>query len=201
MSLSADPLVIEKRAFSAMRPNCARISHNSRTKSQMKDVLQMFWRICLLRQSPAHVPTQGWFVATVVVANLITSAVVSLAIDQNVTTLEVVTRVVVGQATYAGLVWLATYLREFPNRFAGTLTALFGCDLIITVMFGALVPIFLYLGENALMILSLGYMVWSLSIAGYILAQALSVRVGIGILVALGMTVLTVATSQTAIGA
>jgi hypothetical protein len=167
----------------------------------MKAVIQMFWRICLLRQSPAYVPTQGWFVATVVFANLLTSVIVSLSIDMEADTIEIVTRVVVGQATNAALVWLATYLREFPSRFIGTLTALFGCDLLISAAFGLLLPVFFQFGDVALSILSLGYVIWSLTVSGFILAQALSVRVGIGILIALGITILSMATSQTAIGA
>ena len=167
----------------------------------MKAVFQMFWRICLFRQSPALVPTQGWFVGSVVVANLMVSLIVSQSINQAADLLQTATQVVVGQATYAGLVWLATYLKEFPGRFPGTLTALFGCDLIITAVFGLLVPVFAAVNETTLSLLSVGFMVWSLAVAGFILAQALSIRVGIGVLLALGMTVFTVAASQTAIGA
>jgi hypothetical protein len=167
----------------------------------MKAVFQMFWRICLLRQSPAYVPTQGWFVAAVVLAGLVTSVIVSLSIDQQADAIEIVTRVVVSLATTAALVWLATFLREFPSRFIGTLTALFGCDLLITAAFGLLVPVFNLFGEVALSILSLGYVIWSLSVSGFILAQALSVRVGIGIVIALGIAILSMATGQTAIGA
>lgn len=166
----------------------------------MKTVLQMFWRMCLFRQSPAHVPTQSWFVITVVLANLATSVIVSLSVDQETSTLGIVTRVVVGQATHAGLVWLATYLREFPNRFPGTLTALFGCDLIITAAFGLLVPMLLGFPGAVLGFTSLAFMVWSLAVAGFILSKALNIHLGIGVLLAVGMTVLTMATGQIAIG-
>ncbi|MGD8417214.1 MAG: hypothetical protein PVH91_09170 [Pseudomonadales bacterium] len=167
----------------------------------MKTVFQMFWRICLLRQSPAYVPTESWFVAVVIAANLLVSIVVSSSIGGAGDVLTVATRIVVGQAVYASLVWLATYLREFPGRFAGTVTALFGCDLIITAAFGVLMPMARALGDLAMNLLSLGFMIWSLAVAGFILAQALSVRMGIGILLALGMTVLTVAAGATAVGA
>lgn len=167
----------------------------------MKAVIQMFWRICLLRQSPAYVPTQGWFVASVVAANLLTSVIVSLSLSPTVDALETVTRVVVSLAVFAALVWLATFLREVPARFLGTLTALFGCDLLITALFGVVVPIGARFGDTILNVLQLGYLVWSLTVAGFILARALSVRVGIGILIALGMMVLQVAAGQTAIGA
>ncbi|MEJ2088288.1 MAG: hypothetical protein P8Y69_07405 [Gammaproteobacteria bacterium] len=166
----------------------------------MKAVLQMFWRICLLRQSPGHVPTQAWFVVAVVVANLLTSVIVSLSLNLDVSPIAVVTRVVVTLATTAALVWLATYLREFPTRFLGTLTALFGCDLILSAIFGILSPIAAQLGDQALSFLWLVYTIWSLTVSGFILAQALSVRVGIGVLIALGIAILSVATSQTAIG-
>ena len=167
----------------------------------MKTVFQMFWRMCLLKQNPAQVPTQNWFVATVIGANLLTSIIVSFSIEQTAGTLEISTRIVVGQATTAALIWLATFLREFPNRFAGTLTALFGCDLIITACFGLLVPILMPFGDNALMVLTLAALVWSLSVTGFIVAQALSVQISIGILLALGIAVLSTATSQLAIGA
>ena len=166
----------------------------------MKSVIQMFWRICLLRQSPAYVPTQGWFVASVVAANLLTSVIVSVSLDESADALETITRVVVSLAMFAGLVWLATFLREVPARFPGTLTALFGCDLMITAVFGVLVPIGARFGDGVLNVLQLGYFVWSLTVAGFILSRALDVRVGIGILIAFGMLVLQVAAGQTAIG-
>jgi len=166
----------------------------------MKVVFQMFWRMCLLRQSPAYVPTESWFVAVVVLANLLVSVVVSVSVDRQMDPLIITTRIVVSQATYASLVWLAAYLREHPRRFTGALTALFGCDAIITATFGVLVPLVSALDVRALNVLSIAFLVWSLAVAGYILAQTLSVRLGIGVLLALGMMVLSVATGNTAIG-
>ena len=49
----------------------------------MKVVLQLFWRLCLFRQSPAHVPSESWFVTTVVVANLLTSVLISSIISED----------------------------------------------------------------------------------------------------------------------
>jgi hypothetical protein len=167
----------------------------------MKSVIQMFWRICLLRQSPAYVPTQSWFVATVVVANLVTSVVVSLSLEPTTPLLGIVTRVVAGQAAYAGMVWIACALREHPARFAGTITALFGCDLLITATFGVLVPLFTRISESTLFVLPVGYFIWSLAVAGFILSRALAVRFGIGVLAALGITVLATAVAQISVGA
>jgi hypothetical protein len=166
----------------------------------MKSVFQMFWRMCLLRQSPAYVPTQSWFVATVLIANLGASVIVSISLEPSVALMEILTRVVVSQAAYAGLVWSACFLREYPTRFAGTITALFGCDLLITSLFGVLVPLFSRLGDSTMIVLPVGYFVWSLAVAGFILSKALAVRFAIGALAALGMTVLATALAQIAVG-
>jgi len=167
----------------------------------MKAVFQMFWRMCLLRQSPAYVPTQSWFVAVVVFANLLISVLVSVSVDRSADPLILTTRIVVSQATYACLVWLAAYLREHPGRFTAALTALFGCDALITATFGLLVPLATALDDRIINLLSIGFLVWSLAVAGYILSRSLSVRLGIGVLIALGMMVLSVAAGNTAIGA
>lgn len=166
----------------------------------MKVVFQMFWRICLLRQSPAYVPTQSAFVAAVVVANLLISILVSLSVDRGADPLIVSTRIVVSQTTYACLVWLAAYLREYPGRFTGTLTALFGCDAMITATFGLIVPLLSALDGRIINVLSIGFLAWTLAVAGFILSKALSVHIGIGVLLALGMMVLSVAAGNTAIG-
>ncbi len=168
----------------------------------MKAVIQLFWRICLLRQSPAYVPTESWFVIAVVAANLLTSVIVSVAIDPAASLVEVSTRVVVGQAAYASFLWLATFLRQHPERFPAALTALFGCDLLITAAFGVLVPLLAStIGTQALNLASTGFLLWSLAVAGFIVAEALSVQLLIGILLALGMTVLSVSAGFAAIGA
>jgi hypothetical protein len=166
----------------------------------MKAVLQLFWRMCLLRQSPEYVPTQTWFVATVIGANIVCSLLLSLALDAQASVLLVLTRLVVAQATTAALVWLALFLREHGNRFPATVTALFGCDLIITVCFAVLVPLTSSLGDVVSTLTFLGFMVWSLSVAGFILQRSLGVPLGIGILLAIGMMVLSVAVSEVAVG-
>lgn len=166
----------------------------------MKTVLQLFWQMCLLRQSPEYVPTQTWFVATVVSANIVCSLLLSLALDAQASALVVLTRLVVAQASTAALVWLALFLREHPNRFSATITALFGCDLIITVCFGVVVPLTSNLGNAVSTLAFLGFMIWSLSVAGFILQRSLAVPLGIGILLAIGMMVLSVAVSEVAVG-
>ncbi|MCZ6459002.1 MAG: hypothetical protein O6766_06525 [Gammaproteobacteria bacterium] len=166
----------------------------------MKTVLNLFWQLCLLRQSPEYVPTQSWFIAAIVVGNLITSALLAIAGSVEQPVLSVVTSVVVGQATTAGLVGLALFLREHPERLLATITAIFGCDLIITACFGVLMPLTSSLADTALSITYLAFLVWSITVTGFILHRALSTNLPIGITVAMGILVLSVSTSQVAIG-
>ena len=167
----------------------------------MKTVLNLFWQLCLLRHSPEFVPTQGWFIATIVAGNLLATVLLSFALGIEQPILSTVTSAVVTQATIAGLVWLALFLREHPERLLATITAVFGCDLIISACFGAIIPLTTVLPEISLNIANLTYLVWSVAVTGFILHRALKVNMAIGITVALGIMVLSVATSQVAIGA
>lgn len=166
----------------------------------MKAVFQLFWQICRLKQSPEFVPTAGWFVAVVIIANLICSLLVSMTADAELTPLTAATSIVVGQTTTAALTWIALNLRELGDRFLATITALFGCDLIITASFALVLPLTSLLPGMAALVFLL-FLVWSISVAGFILHRALKTHLAVGIMVALGMSVMSVALSQLAIGA
>lgn len=166
----------------------------------MKAVLQLFWQICRLKQSPEYVPTQPWFVLLVIAANLICSVAVSLSAESTPGLLTTVNSIVVGQTTTAALVWIALNLRDLGARFLATITALFGCDLIITAVFALILPLTL-ITPNLAPLLFLLFVAWSVSVAGFILHRALQVPLALGIVVALGMSVLSLALSQLAIGA
>ena len=79
-----------ERSLSVKRKFCATIS-------PMKAVLQLFWQICRLKQSPEYVPTQTWFVLLVIAANLICSAAVSLSAEGAPGLLTTINSIVVGQ--------------------------------------------------------------------------------------------------------
>lgn len=166
----------------------------------MKAVFNLFWQICRLKQSPEFVPTQGWFVALVIIANLLCSLLVSIAADSELSVLMATTSIVVGQTTTAALTWIALNLRELGNRFVATITALFGCDLIITAAFALVLPLTSLLPALATLVFVL-FLLWSITVAGFILQRSLKVNLPVGIMLALGMSVMSVALSQLAIGA
>ena len=167
----------------------------------MKSIINLFWGICLLRQSPAAVPGQGGFVAIVVAANLLVSVGVSLSLAESPGIMRTVTGIVVVQATTAGLVWLVLAGRNLRVRFTTTIAALFGCDLLITLCFGLAMPVLNLLGPSVLGVAALLLMVWSTTVVGFILHRAAEVTLPIGIGLALAMSIIGVSTSQLAVGA
>ena len=167
----------------------------------MKAIFNLFWQICLLRQSPAAVPANGPFVAAVVLANLLCSILVSSSFGSEVNLLTTSTSIIVGQTTTAGLVWMALSWAGKVERFVTTITAIFGCDLIITAVFSLLIPLTSALGSAVSSVLLLLFLVWSVAVAGFILHRALETRFGSGVAVALGISLMSVILGQVAIGA
>lgn len=167
----------------------------------MKPIITLFWQICLLRQSPAYVPTSGPFVALVVGANLLCSVLVSLGLDDGVDLVRTATSIIVGQTATAVLVLLALTLKDFGNRFVTTVTAIFGCDLIITACFAVVLPVASLWGNAAISAVLIMFLVWSVAVAGFILHRALEVPLAIGIGVAMAISLMSVTFGQLAIGA
>lgn len=167
----------------------------------MKAIFYLFWQICLLRQSPAAVPANGPFVAAVVLANLLCSILVSSGFGSEVNLLTTSTSIIVGQTTTAGLVWIVLSWAEKAERFVTTITAIFGCDLIITAVFSLLIPLTGTLGSAVGSLLLLLFLVWSVAVAGFILHRALEIRFGSGVAVAFGISLMSVILGQVAIGA
>jgi hypothetical protein len=172
-----------------------------RSDGGMKAIFDLFWQICLLRQSPAYVPTFGWFVALVLIINVISSTLVNVGFGAETSVLEALTGVIVGQTVTAGLVLLALSMRNLAPRFVTTVTAIFGCDLIITACFGLVLPLATQIGQMAVNLVFVAFLIWSVAVAGYIMHRALDVQLAIGIGVAMGISLLSVMFSQLAIGA
>jgi hypothetical protein len=177
----------------------------------MKPIFLLFWQICRLKQGPEHVPTQTWFVLLVIVANLLCSLLASAAVNaefaipgdtnvdgQRFSLLTTATSIVVGQTSTAALTWLALQLRELSERFFATITALFGCDLLITACFGILLPLLGFLPWARALVFLL-FLIWSISVMGFILHRALGVQLAVGILVAVGFSIVGLAISEIAI--
>jgi hypothetical protein len=166
----------------------------------MKPILNLFWQICLLRQSPAYVPTESWFVLVVVVANVVCSALVSASLDTGFDLISTLTSILVGQTTTAALVMLALMFKNLGQRFVTTITAIFGCDLLITACFALILPVTSLIGDAAVNLALLAFLIWSVAVAGFILHRALQTQLAVGIGVAMGISLMSVTLGSVAVG-
>ena len=150
----------------------------------MKPILAVFWNICLLRRGPELVPTHPFFVAAVLVADVLLSFFVALQYGAELTAIQAATRILVSTATVAVATWMMLSMRDVIGRYPATITALFGCDLLFTLLSAILVPL---AGESSSLkagIVDL-IVIWSIAVNGFILHRAMNVTVFIGILLAL----------------
>jgi hypothetical protein len=167
----------------------------------MKSIINLFWGICLLRQSPSLVPGQGWFVALVILANLAVSLLVLLPLAENPGLGTTFTGLAVGQAVTASLFWLVLGARDVPERFTTVIAAFFGCELLISLCLGLALPLLFLLGLPAVLLAVFASAVWLITVTGYILHRAADVTLPIGIGLAIGVRLLGGAASQLVISA
>lgn len=167
----------------------------------MLTVISYFWQLALLRANPSQVPTATWFVALVIAANLVVSIALSTVLSDGTAPLRIATAILVQQAALAGLLWTGLYLRELSSRFVPTFTAWLGCDLVITAVFGLLLPALQQLTGAQPTPGMLVFFFWSMAAAGNILRHAFNVGMPLGVAIALGLTMFATVISQTAINA
>ncbi len=149
-------------------------------------VLYFFWRVCLLRHDPEIVPKHPYFLFLVLVANLVCSITLSTIISGE-PALRIATGVLVSVATLASLVYLICSLRGAGDRFVWTLSVLLGCDMVLTAIFAVIVPLAQMLNEVAVLAAYATFMVWSVTVFGFILSRSLKSHMAIGVGLAFSM--------------
>jgi hypothetical protein len=164
----------------------------------MKPLVLVFWNICLLRRGPEQVPTAAWFVATVALADLLMSLLLSLRMDSDFQVLPALTYLLVNMSVIASVTWFALGIKKFEKRFLATVTALFGCDLLMSLVlvifsgFSGALDQPLTLGAVALT------GIWSLAVTGFILHKAMEFSMTAGVLMALAIALFSVTLGQAA---
>ena len=170
----------------------------------MITVIQYFWRLCMMQANPSQAPTATWFVAALLAVNVLVSVVLSTYINEDISALTVTSAILTQQAALAGLLWVALYLRELPQRFLATFTSWLGCDLVISVALALALPIFAQLNpenEAAKQVAVLPFFVWTIAAYANVARHAFNTSLGMGVMIALGLSVLATAISQLAINA
>jgi hypothetical protein len=166
----------------------------------MRSLLLVFANLCLLRRGPEQVPTQTWFVISVVLADLGLSFLVSLRVSGALPPLPLATSLTVSMATTALITWILLRVRGFAPRFPATIAAIFGCDLLFTMLLAgvalASVGAFTTTAKGIVAIVG----IWAIAVNGFILHRAMQVGLASGIAYAFAMAVVALIASTLAIG-
>ncbi len=165
----------------------------------MKAIVLTFVSICLLRRGPEVVPTHPWFLASLVGANIMISLLLMLQMEL-LQPLPALAYISASMTASAALVWFALYLRDFESRFPATITALFGCDLLLTTLLLVLLQVLPDHGSTFAQSLVALIMIWSVAVSGYILHRALQISVLAGILLALAVLIIGAGFGELAMG-
>lgn len=163
-------------------------------------LLQAFWRILMLRESPQTMPYSHFLLGIVLGLHLLAGigmGAIDLPIDEAIISAAMATLLAVVATS------LLLSLFRHGNRMVQTVTALAGCDLIISLV---ALPIYYWLAHvdkaNAdipalLLLLLLG---WNVAVTAHIWRHALGVTKILGFLFAIGYVIIAI-TLATLIGA
>lgn len=154
----------------------------------MLQIVNFFWQICLLRESPAGLPSSRFSTGAIFLAYLtIALGVVALTRPEQALS-TVIGTVITGVSLQAGVTFLLLQFKGYLHRFNATWSALLGAN---TIMLLILLPfnfIILNSGNNTILMFAdsatwvcLG---WWLAIAGYIYHKSVEVSVFQGSVIA-----------------
>ncbi len=159
-------------------------------------LIHHLWQFCLFRHTPAATPSDSLLcalvlanyllataTATILVAHFMSAAPDAAANDSSsdLAVQPIFTYLLVSAATLAALVYLACTLRQVKERFLQILTAIFGANLLQTTLsiLALLIVGFTYPG--LVIAVTFCFAVWSLAVAGYLLARGLNAPMVIGV--------------------
>jgi len=158
----------------------------------MTALLSMYWSICLLKRGPQYVPTQSLFLILLIAANLLISTILQLSFIETETRLSVFSFMVVNLTVTCSMVWAALYFKKLLNRFPQTISAMVGCDLLLTFL-GSIAIAFSFSGspnEQLTQGVVVLFAIWTFAVWGYVLHHALNISVlqGISLSIAIVFT-------------
>lgn len=166
----------------------------------MTSVLKLFWNICILRDGPESVPSHTWFVTALIIVDVAWATLINRTFVPDISTLAALGYVVISIATTAMITWFALFVRDLEGRFPATLAALVGCDILLVGMLGASLQLDAVFQSTVTMVLGGVFQIWAIVVWGFIFRRALDSTLTVGILIAFGVTVLSVIIGRVAIG-
>ena len=164
----------------------------------MRAVFLVFFNLCLLRRGPEIVPTQSWFVGSIVLLYTLLGVYLSTRVSGSAVVLATLTYLMVSMAATASMTWFALYLRQLEARFPATITALFGCDLVLSALLALLVQFTGATDSLATRSLAAVIGVWSIIVSGFVLHRSMNVSWTAGMMLAVGMGLFSMALGNVA---
>ena len=184
----------------------------------MAAIISIFWQICLLKTGPDKLPSSNFLLGLVIVANALLSwsafmvlqTIVPISSDaasqMSEAQLRALTdgwllavRVVVGLACTAAITWGLLSLMNHGQRTNQTLSALYGSDLVLTLLTTTVFFLSQAAPEMIRQLANLGMFFWTVAVFGFVLHRALEISMGFGIAAALFLITFTFIVSQVAV--
>lgn len=123
------------------------------------------------------------------VADWLASVVIISQLSPEFETNRVLLNIAVAQLVLAALVLAMLRVAGKGARWAQTMSALYGCDLLLTLLFGGLLPIARSLGDSPGNMMEILLFLWTVTIYGYIVHLAMEIPLLAGMLAALGILI------------
>lgn len=181
-------------------------------------IVSVFWRICLFKIGPDVIPANNFLLGLLIALNAIVSWSASmllqalLPISPEITNqidereLAAMTdgfllfsRVFVSLASTAALTWGVLAMMGKGARLYKVLCAMFGADLILTVLTTLAVAIGQLLHPMLGQFAILAMFIWTVAVIGFILHRALEISLGLGVAAGLFVMTFSFAISQVAL--
>lgn len=150
----------------------------------MRKVIEVFWKICLLKLGPQDLPASNFLMLISALAYTLINALGALLV---LSPAQAILSAILEVALIGAMTQLLLWIKEQGARFQQTFTAMMGSGAIIVVLALPLSFIQAQAGEQGAFLPSvmiLGLMFWNLTIVGHILRHAIAAPFFIGVLLA-----------------
>ena len=165
----------------------------------MLPIFSLFWRIAQLKDGPEHLPASSFLLLMITSINIAVSLIISVSIGTQPAT-TVATTILTNLAAQALVVYGLLSFVGKGNRLTQTLTAYFGCDLLLNLVIGCCITLMRLLGVDFMTTVALIIFFWRILVFGYILHKAMEIHMAMGVALAFLLTLVTVALGQLAVG-
>lgn len=163
-------------------------------------LLKELWLLCLFRSSPARLPSLPVVMIALLVVDWLASVVVISWLSPELAATRVLLNIAVAQLVLAALVLAMLKVAGKSERWTQTMSALYGTDLLLTVLFGFALPAARSIGESPGNMLEILLFLWTVTLYGYIVHLAMEIPLLAGMLAALGILIVGFSFSDALVG-